>query len=227
MADYIKRIQSRLSRKNIKQSRAVLIDAIAQAGFDHTKLTEDEVNNLTNLLVNKFKVDYERGDDEEGTQKGDCAKPTLRDVNGSQFPISQSDMSENYTPSEHEENIAEIITLEQKQKLIETQSLELGIELSEAEVVELAASVGDSFSDYAEFVKDTALSIKAYANHRYDSLEQQISQTSEDLKKHFLYREKQLDQKLSTELEQINSFFRGKSEKRKQLSKFIATAFKI
>ncbi len=208
MADYIKRIQSRLSRKNIKQTRPVLIDAVAELGFDHNKLTDVEVDNLTNLLVEKYSTEIVHQVNETDTEN---SPQTLPD---------QSLM--------HEEKKAEIvISSEQKEELITTQASVLGIELSEVEVVELAARVGDTFSDYAEFIKETALTIKAYANHRYDSLEQQLSEVSTDLKNHLQYREVQLNQKLSTELGEINNFFRGKSQERKELSKAIAAAFKF
>jgi len=208
MADYIKRIQSRLSRKNIKQTRPVLIDAVVELGFDHNKLTDSEVDSITNLLVEKYSTELVHQVNETDN------------TNSLQTLPDQSFI--------HEEKKAEIVvSSEQKQELITTQASVLGIELSEVEVVELAESVGDSFSDYAEFIKETALTIKAYANHRYDCLEQQLSEASKDLKNHLQNREVQLSQKLSTELGEINNFFQRKSQERKGLSKTITAAFKF
>ncbi|MEM8781149.1 MAG: hypothetical protein AAGF26_20305 [Cyanobacteria bacterium P01_G01_bin.49] len=213
MADYIKRIQSRLSRKNIKKSRTVLIDAIVQAGFDHTKLTEDEVDNLTNLLVEKFKVD--------------CASD-------SQLPIPQPEISENLVnepgiseilqaPESEEETSEIVISSEQKQELIATQASELGIELSEVEVVEVATSVRDSFLDHDCFIEEVITAVVAYNDHRSDNLEQKIK----DARKHIENRRNQLNKTLVGEFGEMNNLFRCQSAKRKELSSIIAATFKI
>lgn len=208
MADYIKRIQSRLSRQDIKQNRTVLINAVTSLGFDHTNLTEDEVNNLTNLLADKYSTELAQKIDE-----GDAEN-------------SASILTE-HSAMEDKNTTEIVVSSEGKQELITTQAAVLGVELSGDEVVKLAAKLGDSFSNYAEFIQETALTIKTYVSHRYDSLEQKISETSEDLKHHFQHRDIQLSQKLATELGEIGNFFRGKSEERKELSKAITAAFKI
>ncbi|MGI2904350.1 hypothetical protein [Tolypothrix sp. VBCCA 56010] len=88
-----------------------------------------------------------------------------------------------------------VFSTEQKQDLITTQASVLGIELSEVEVADLASTVGDKFTDYAEFIREVTSAIKTYADHHYDSLEQSIEDTHKDLKNHFAYRERQLNQK--------------------------------
>jgi hypothetical protein len=131
------------------------------------------------------------------------------------------------TPQPAEEQETGIVVSEgDKHEVITAAASVYGIELSEVEVLELASNVGDKFTDYMEFVQETKQAIKSYADHRYDSLERQISDTSEDLKTHFEHRERQLDQKLATGLGEINTFFRTQSARRKELSKVIASAFK-
>ncbi|NJN13897.1 MAG: hypothetical protein HC815_40920 [Richelia sp. RM1_1_1] len=187
MADYIKRIQSRLSRRNIKQTRTVLIDAIAQAGFDHTKLTEDEVDNLTDLLVDKFK-DYERSDT-EAEQKSD--RPNAG--SNSQLPIPQPKISENLVnepdiseilqPPEPELEAAKIVVSpEQKQELIANQASGLGVELSSVEVVEVATSLKDSFLDHDCFIEEVITAVVKYNDHRSDSLERKSKMQDRILK---------------------------------------------
>jgi hypothetical protein len=132
------------------------------------------------------------------------------------------------TPQPAEEQETGIVVSEgDKHEVITAAASVYGIELSEVEVLELASNVGDKFTDYMEFVQETKQAIKSYADHRYDSLERQISDTSEDLKTHFEHRERQLNQKLATGLGEINTFFRTQSARRKELSKVIASAFKI
>jgi len=63
------------------------------------------------------------------------------------------------------------------------------------EVDNLASTVGDKFTDYAEFIREVTSAIKTYADHHYDCLQQSIENTHEDLKNHFTYRERQLNQK--------------------------------
>ncbi|NJO62396.1 MAG: hypothetical protein HC836_30475 [Richelia sp. RM2_1_2] len=229
MADYIKRIQSRLSRKNIKQPRAVLIDAIASLGFDHTKLTEGEVDNLTDLLVDKFKVDYERGD-KEAEQKSDCANPG----SNSQLPIPQPKISENLVnepdiseilqPPEPELEAAKIVVSpEQKQELIANQASGLGVELSSVEVVEVATSLKDSFLDHDCFIEEVITAVVKYNDHRSDSLERKIK----DARTHIENRRNQLNKTFVGEFGEMNNFFRSQSAKRKELSAAIAAAFKI
>ena len=146
--------------------------------------------------------------------------PTSSEIVVENSPIPTS------KPAEEDET-GIVVSEGDKHEVITAAASVYGIELSEVEVLELASNVGDKFTDYMEFVQETKQAIKSYADHRYDSLERQISDTSKDLKTHFEHRERQLNQKLATGLGEINTFFRTQSAKRKELSKVIAAAFKI
>jgi hypothetical protein len=226
MTDYIKRIQSRLSRKEIKKTRTILIDAVAELGFDHANLTDDEVDILTNLLVEKFQVETPNNIEIVQTNI-ECADSE----NDSQLPIQQPDISDNLvdepevnevfqTPKD--EPLEIVLSPEQKQDLVASQASALSIELSEAEVIELATDIKDSFLDHDCFISEVITAIVSYNDHRADRLEQKIKAARE----HIESRIRHLNQTLVGEFGEMNNFFRAQSAKRKELSKAIAAAFK-
>ncbi|BDA76548.1 hypothetical protein CAL7716_107140 (plasmid) [Calothrix sp. PCC 7716] len=59
MTDYIKRIQSNLSRKNIKLSKSVIREELEQLGYNNETLTDDLAVSILNKLVIKFSNEVE------------------------------------------------------------------------------------------------------------------------------------------------------------------------
>jgi hypothetical protein len=115
-----------------------------------------------------------------------------------------------------------IIYSEDKQDFIASQSLALGIELSEGEVQELATDIKDNFIDYETFVEDAIDAIVNYAEHRSNRLEQKIR----DARKQIEGNRQQLNRTLVGEFRELNNFFRQGAAKRQELSRQIAEAFK-
>jgi hypothetical protein len=115
-----------------------------------------------------------------------------------------------------------IIYSEDKQDFIASQSLALGIELSEGEVQELATDIKDNFIDYETFVDDAINAIVNYAEHRSNRLEQKIR----DARKQIEGNRQQLNRTLVGEFRELNNFFRQGAAKRQELSRQIAEAFK-
>jgi hypothetical protein len=115
-----------------------------------------------------------------------------------------------------------IISSEDKQDLIASQSLALSIELSEVEVQELATNIKDNFLDYETFVEDAIDAIVNYAEHRSNRLEQKIR----DARKQIEGNRQQLNRTLVGEFRELNNFFRQGAAKRQELSRQIAEAFK-
>ncbi|BAZ19082.1 hypothetical protein NIES4071_109670 (plasmid) [Calothrix sp. NIES-4071] len=124
--------------------------------------------------------------------------------------------------SEQELESGIAVSEEEKHDLIALQASELGIELSEVEVVDLASSIKDDFLDYESFIDEVVSAVVTYHDHRTDKLEQKIK----DAREHIEYRRKQLNQTLVGEFGEMNNFFRQGSAKRRELSKVIAAAFK-
>ncbi|MFK0735704.1 MAG: hypothetical protein ACIWVG_32005 [Gloeotrichia echinulata HAB0833] len=59
MTDYIKRIQSNLSRKNIKLSKPAIREEVEQLGYSNETLTDDLAVSILNKLVIKFSNEVE------------------------------------------------------------------------------------------------------------------------------------------------------------------------
>jgi hypothetical protein len=231
MTDYIKRIQRRLKLKGISKKRSELIEQIKVFGYEPDTLSDELTDLITSQLLDKFIISSEKTDNNLLNSSPDHTPSDSNHPDEKTKDFTGINKNQNKSPlslTESDEiNSAEIIvSQEDKSEVILAQASVYGIELSEVEVLELASNVGDKFTDYMEFVRETKQAIKSYADHRYDSLERQISDTSEDLKTHFEHRERQLNQKLATGLGEINTFFRTQSTKRKELSKVIAAAFK-
>jgi hypothetical protein len=239
MTTYTKRIQSRLNRMGIKKSLAEIREVYTSIVDDKNNPTEEEmtavVENFTKAIASV-------------TSEGSIAAIETTEIASELTTIQSSDdaalerTDEQQSPIIQEFDIDEIlqnksnqvlkassivVNTEQKQDLITTQASILGIELSSVEVLDLATSIGDSFSDYTDFIQSVSLAIKSHADQRYDSLEQQIKDTSEDLKNHFEYREKQLNQKFAEGLGNVKTTLAESRKSIKSAKSAIISQLKI
>jgi hypothetical protein len=217
MTTYTKRIQSRLNRMGIKKSLAEIREVYTSIVDDKNNPTEEEITAVIESFMKAMAP---------ATSEGNIAAIETTEIASELTTIQSSDdavlgrTDEQQSPIIEESDVDEIlqnksnqgleassivVNTEQKQDLITTQASVLGIELSSVEVLDLATSIGDRFSDYTDFIQSVSLAIKSHADQRYDSLEQQIKDTSEGLKNHFEYREKQLNQKFAEGLGNVKA----------------------
>ncbi len=223
MTDYIKRIQSNLSSKNIKVGRPLIREELELLGYTNETLTSELIPSIVESLQEKF-INL---NDSESVNTELAQELELNSFAPGDEEINKNNSSLPIPETEENNSLEIVVTQEDKHDVIVAQAQAYGIELSEVEVLELTSNVGDRFTDYMDFVFETKQVIKSYAEQRYDSLERKIDDTSEDLKSYFEQREKQLNQKLATGLGEINNFFRSRSSKQKELSKIIADRFKL
>ncbi|MBW4572423.1 MAG: hypothetical protein KME31_31890 [Tolypothrix carrinoi HA7290-LM1] len=220
MTDYIKRIQSRLSHKDIKKSRAVLLEEVSSLGYNHENLTSDLADLITAKLLDKFSVVEVPL---PSVAKSDSLLQPIPQPLRCENLVNEPGINEILQPDSYEEESSEIvISSEQKQDLVASQASALGIELSEVEVVDLATGIKDSFLDHECFIESVVEAIVTYHDHRSNKLEQKIK----DAREHIEFRRKQLNQTLVGEFGEMNNFFRSQSAKQRELSKIIAAAFK-
>jgi hypothetical protein len=217
MTTYTKRIQSRLNRMGIKKSLAEIREVYTSLVDDKNNPTEEEITAVIESFMKAMAP---------ATSEANIAAIETTELTSELTTIQSSDdavlgrTDEQQSPIIEESDVDEIlqnksnqgleassivVNTEQKQDLITTQASVLGIELSSVEVLDLATSIGDIFGDYTDFIQSVSLAIKSHADQRYDSLEQQIKNTSEDLKNHFEYREKQLNQKFAEGLGNVKT----------------------
>ena len=222
MPDYIKRIQSRLSHKDIKKSRAVLLEQVSLLGYDHEKLTSDLADLITVKLLDKFSV-AEVPLPSVAKSNSDSLLQSIPQPLRCENLVNEPGINEILQPDSYEDESSEIvISSEQKHELIASQASSLGIELSEVEVVDLATGLKDSFLDHECFIESVIEAIVTYHDHRSNKLEQKIK----DAREHIEFRRKQLNKTLVGEFGEMNNFFRSQSAKQRELSKVIAAAFK-
>ncbi|MEA5574585.1 hypothetical protein [Calothrix sp. UHCC 0171] len=221
MTTYTKRIQSRLNRMGIKKSLAEIREVYTSIVDDKNNPTEEEItavienfmkamasatSEVNIAAIETTEIASELTSELTTIQSSDDA--ALERTDEQQSPIIEESDVDEILQSENSQGLEAsyiVVNTEQKQDLITTQASVLGIELSSVEVLDLATSIGDRFSDYTDFIQSVSLAIKSHADQRYDSLEQQIKNTSEDLKNHFEYREKQLNQKFAEGLGNVKT----------------------
>ncbi|NJL64779.1 MAG: hypothetical protein HC903_26905 [Methylacidiphilales bacterium] len=146
---------------------------------------------------------------------------SLIDGKNTDIPGISEAKNELYLEPADESNL--IISDENKYDLIASQSIALGIELSDVEVHELATNIKDNFLDYETFIEDAIDAIVNYAEHRSNRLEQKIR----DARKQIEGNRQQLNRTLVGEFRELNNFFRQGAAKRQELSRQITEAFKI
>jgi hypothetical protein len=217
MTTYTKRIQSRLNRMGIKKSLAEIREVYTSIVDDKNNPTEEEITAVIESFMKAMasatsEVNIAAIETTEIASELTTIQPSDDAVLGrtdeQQSPILEESDVDEILQSKNSQGLEAssiVVNTEQKQDLITTQASVLGIELSSVEVLDLATSIGDRFSDYTDFIQSVSLAIKSHADQRYDSLEQQIKNTSENLKNHFEYREKQLNQKFAEGLGNVKT----------------------
>jgi len=198
MAKYLKRIQSRLSRRGVSVSQSEIVAVYQKLVVDLENPTDEELTAVVDSFLSSLATANQENEMTTFQTKEEEIKPVqspIQPVSATQAELDGVDEILSQESGEAVETSSIVFSTEQKQNLITTQASVLGIELSDVEVADLASTVGDKFTDFAEFIREVTSAIKTYADHHYDSLEQSIEDTHEDLKNHFTYRERQLNQK--------------------------------
>lgn len=200
--DFIKRIQKRLSDKGIKISRNDLKAEISSLDFDLKALGEENVNTITQLLLEKHQ--------------------------NTELTVSEpEEIAVNPSEEHHAEATnSTAITNQQKEQLITVQAQSMGIELSESEITDISQTVSDSFTDFVSAVETINSSIKNYAQNKFDEVEQQIDASNNNLRDYINNRTNSLQRKSVEGALTTKEVLEQKSSSLKSFSKALAAAFK-
>ena len=190
MADLVKRIQSRLSRKSISISKQDLTREIAALGYYSPQaLKEEEINTITQLLLDKH----------QNTELIVSEPEEITVVPSDEHNASTS--QEENSPHKTESETTQItenstaITNQQKEQLITVQAQSMGIELTETEITDISQTVSDSFTDFVSAVETINSLIKDYAQSKFDEVEQRIDDSNNNLRDYIDNRANSLQRK--------------------------------
>jgi predicted amino acid-binding ACT domain protein len=205
MADLVKRIQSRLSRKSISLSKQDLMSEIAALGYSPQALEEEEVDTITQLLLDKHQ--------------------------NIELIVSEPEEIEEITSAPSDEHHASTpnstaITNQQKEQLITVQAQSMGIELSESEITNISQTVSDSFTNFVSAVETINSSIKDYAQNKFDEVEKQIDNSNNDLRDYINKRTTSLQRKSVEGATTTKEVLEQKSSSLKSFSKKLSATLK-
>ena len=200
--DFIKRIQKRLSDKGIKISRSNLKAEISSLGFDYSVLGEENVDTITQMLLDKH----------QNTE--------LMVSEPEEITVVPSDEHHSSTPN------STAITNQQKEQLITVQAQSLGVELSDKEITDISQTVSDSFTDFVSAVETINSLIKEYAQSKFDEVEQKIDASNNNLRDYINNRTTNLQRKTVDSAVTTKEVLERKSSSLKSFSTSLAAAFK-
>ena len=202
MADLVKRIQSRLGRKSISISKQDLNSEIDALGYSSQALQEEEVDTITQLLLEKHQnTELVVSEPEEIT-------------------VAPSDEHNASAPN------STAITSQQKEQLITVQAQSMGIELTETEITDISQTVSDSFTDFVSAVEAINSLIKEYAQSKFDSIEQQIDASNNNLRDYIDNRTNSLQRKSIEGALSTKEVLERKSSTLKSFSQTLSTTLK-
>ncbi|MBV6628171.1 MAG: hypothetical protein KI793_35505 [Rivularia sp. (in: Bacteria)] len=202
MADLVKRIQSRLSRKSISLSKQDLTSEIAALGYSPQTLQDGDVDTITQLLLNKHL-----------SRELTVSEPEEITVNPS---------NEHHATTTN----STAITNQQKEQLITVQAQSMGIELNESEITDISQNVSDSFTDFVSAVETINSLIKDYAQSKFDEVEQRIDDSNNNLRDYIDNRTNSLQRKSVEGAITTKEVLEQKSSSLKSFSKSLSARFK-
>jgi polyhydroxyalkanoate synthesis regulator phasin len=224
MTDYIKRIQSRLSRKGIKFDKLKLREEIAKSGYSIQSLNDELVNAITDNFLDKYLVNNSAIDVKTGNETV-LEEVAMEPENISNQIKAEPENISNQIKTEPEnisnqikaepENISNqinknisnsiIISPEEKCAAIASQSTSLNVQLSENETLEIYSKIPDYFADYESFTDSVITSLKDFIDNKFNH--QESNNTIEELRRHIASRQAKLDQKLASGISSIGEDF--------------------
>lgn len=202
MADLVKRIQSRLGRKSISISKQDLNSEIDALGYSSQALQEEEVDTITQLLLEKHQ--------------------------NTELVVSEPEEITVAPSDEHNASAlnSTAITSQQKEQLITVQAQSMGIELTETEITDISQTVSDSFTDFVSAVETINSLIKEYAQSKFDSIEQQIDASNNNLRDYIDNRTNSLQRKSIEGALSTKEVIERKSSSLKSFSQTLSTTLK-
>lgn len=84
-----------------------------------------------------------------------------------------------------------------KQALVSSQSSALGFTLTEEEAIAVADSIDDVFTDYSSFISSVTNAIKGYIAHKFDTIENDLENSTTEVREYLTARTNRLNQKVS------------------------------
>ena len=140
-------------------------------GFNVENITDEQFNQAVNYFskgeLSTFSQDYE--DMPSGKAEANAPSET------NQIVVSDAD----------------------KQALVSSQSSALGFTLSEDETTAIADSIDDVFTDYSSFISSVTNAIKGYIAHKFDTIEDDLENSTTEVREYLTVRTNQLNQKVS------------------------------
>ncbi|MEM9925797.1 MAG: hypothetical protein AAF915_18950 [Cyanobacteria bacterium P01_D01_bin.50] len=202
MADLVKRIQSRLSRKSISLSKQDLTQEIAALGYSPQALKDSEIDTITQLLLEKHQ--------------------------NTELTVSEPEEIAATPSEEHHESATNstAITNQQKEQLITVQAQSMGIELTLEEITDISQTVSDSFTDFVSAVETINSLIKEYAQSKFDSIEQKIDASNNNLRDYINKRTTSLQRKSVEGAITTKEVLEQKSSTLKSFSKKLSATLK-
>ena len=212
--DFIKRIQKRLSDKGIKISRNNLKAEISSLGFDLKALGEENVDTITQLLLEKHQnTELQTLESEEITSASSVSEPE---------EITVADEEPNNDKSAN--SIA--ITKKQKEQLVEIQSQSMGINLNEKQIEFIADTVEFKSSEISEYIAEIKPVIEEFVLHRESEDNTTINNFLEDIDSKVKASKQRTYDKLHDGIRQIVKKREASKEQTKKNAKQVTDFFR-
>ncbi|MBN3871651.1 hypothetical protein [Nostoc sp. JL33] len=140
-------------------------------GFDADNLTDEQFNQTVNYFSKGELSTVSQDSEEMPSGEAEANAPIVNN----QIVVSGAD----------------------KQALVSSQSSALGFTLTEEETIAIADSIDDVFTDYSSFISSVTNAIKGYISHKFDTIENDLENSTTEVREYLTARTNQLNQKVS------------------------------
>lgn len=205
------RIQSRLSRKNIKVSLGEIKDVLIQTAVDADNPTDAEVDAVTQYFINQ------------------AAKPTIYHEDEIQANALDLDVTEEaIAPTQIDEQLRIEEKFHQpKSQIIKSQAQALGIILNDAEIIQIASNLNESSDELHDSLDDIKSAIIAFVRYKSSLDAQKIDDVIDEINNVVADEFDSNSQRLTQGLQSINQNMQSQSSDFKRKVAATISAFKI
>lgn len=212
--DFIKRIQKRLSDRGIKISRSNLKAEISSLGFDYSALGEENVDTITQLLLDKH----------QNTELTASYSEEITDASSASEPEEITDADRE--PENASTTNSTAITKKQKEQLVKIQSQSMGINLNEKQIEFIADTVEFKSSEISEYIAEIKPVIEEFVLHRESEDNTTINNFLEDIDSKVKASKQRTYDKLHDGLRQIVKKREASKEQTKKNAKQVTDFFR-
>lgn len=211
MIKFVKRIQSRLSRKDIKVSQPDIKTVYTQMVKDLENPTEEEISAVVNHFENQNQGIAEIN------HTDDSLEPSVKSLNPSDPPH----------PDDSESDNSSLTVTDEQRQMVNFKAQSMGIQLAESQVDVIASQIDTESNSFTETIAQIENALIAYVDYQQSQESTQVESMLNRVTDRVIEKNRAVNTQLSTGIETFTNRLRQCQQEQKTATENILNRLRI